>query len=314
MHRVSMPLASCVAWASDFDEWRQQARQLLQAGIPPSRVTWHDGEARHDDLFASPAVSELPPGPGDISTPISIGRDQLALLRNADRYRPRGSEQPRWPLLYRVLWRVVQGDVTAMHPADEDGRVLHQRWHAIKREAHHMHAFLRFHRCDDAHGERYVAWFEPAHDVLDLGAEHFADRMGGSRWIIATPEGGVSWDGTTLDYRVPCPGNWTHEARAAANRSNADEEHALWRTYFVSTFNPARLNHKVMTQHMPQRFWRHLSEGDLIPAMEAKARHGGQRLAQETSVGQRQGKTLSVKLPADATRLPGHQRDDTPTD
>jgi len=47
-----------------------------------------------------------------------------------------------------------------------------------------------------------------------------------------------------------------------------------------------------MTQHMPQRFWRHLSEGDLIPAMEAKARHGGQRLAQETSVGQRKGKAL----------------------
>lgn len=314
MHRVSMPPASCVAWASDFDEWRQQARQLLQAGIPPSRVTWHDGEARHDDLFASPTVSERPPGPGSVSTPISIGRDQLTLLRNAARYRPRGSEQPRWPLLYRLLWRVVQGDATAMHPADEDGRVLHRRWHAVKREAHHMHAFLRFHRRDDTHGERYVAWFEPVHDVLDLGAEHFADRMGGSRWIIATPEGGVSWDGTTLDYRAPCPENWTHEARAAANRSNADEEHALWRTYFVSTFNPARLNHKVMTQHMPQRFWRHLSEGDLIPAMESKARHGGQRLAQETSVGQRQGKTLSVKLPADASRLPGRQRDDASTD
>lgn len=293
MHDASMSSAPCVAWANDFDEWREQARRLLQAGTPPASVTWHDGNDSHDDLFSSPTALENPPSSQEpSSTSIRIGREQLALLRNAARYRSRGGEQARWPLLYRVLWRWVQGDAAATHPADADGRVLHQRWHAVKREAHHMHAFLRFHRRDDALGERYVAWFEPAHDVLDLGAEHFADRMGCSPWLIATPEGGVHWNGSTLDYRFPCPAAWTTEARTAAERANADEDHALWRTYFVSTFNPARLNHKVMTQHMPQRFWRHLSEGDLIPAMEARARHGGQRLAQESSVGQRKGKAL----------------------
>lgn len=297
MHDASMSSAPCVAWADDFDEWREQARRLLQAGTPPASVTWHDGNDNHDDLFSSPAALENPSSSQEpSSTPIRIGRDQLTLLRNAARYRTRGvdqgADQPRWPLLYQVLWRLTRGDAAATHPADADGRVLHQRWHAVKREAHHMHAFLRFHRRDDALGERYIAWFEPAQDVLDLGAEHFADRMGGSRWIIATPEGGVSWSGSTLDYRHPCPDIWKAEARAATDRANGDEDHTLWRTYFVSTFNPARLNHKVMTQHMPQRFWRHLSEGDLIPAMEAKARHGGQRLAQETSVGQRKGKAL----------------------
>ncbi|OLO02718.1 TIGR03915 family putative DNA repair protein [Salinicola socius] len=286
-------LSPRIAHARDFEEWRERARQLLMAGVPPSNVTWRDGDDSHDDLFSLPPAAERqPPFRGAASTSIRIGREQLALLRNAARYRSRGGEQARWPLLYRVLWRWVQGDAAATHPADADGHLLHQRWHAIKREAHHMHAFLRFHRRDDALGERYVAWFEPAHDVLDLGAEHFADRMGGSPWLIATPEGGVHWNGSTLDYRFPCPAIWATEARTAAERANADEDHALWRTYFVSTFNPARLNHKVMTQHMPQRFWRHLSEGDLIPAMEARARHGGQRLAQESSVGQRKGKAL----------------------
>ncbi|WP_110709669.1 TIGR03915 family putative DNA repair protein [Salinicola lusitanus] len=290
MANASMSPTSSAAWANDFDEWRTQARRLLHLGVPPASVTWHDGNASHDDLFSWQEPPSMPPGPPP--APIRIGRDQLTLLRNAARYRAEGHDQPRWPLLYRVLWRWARGDAAAMHPADVDGRVLHQRWHAVKREAHHMHAFLRFHRCDDGRGERYLAWFEPAHDVLDLGAEHFADRMGGSRWIIATPRGGVGWDGSALDYRTPCPREWTDEARTAAERANADEEHALWRTYFVSTFNPARLNHRVMTQHMPQRFWRHLSEGDLIPVMEAKARHGGQRLAQESSVGRRKGKAL----------------------
>lgn len=304
MRNASPLTPSCAAWANDFDEWRAQARRLLHAGMPPASVTWHDGDDGHDDLFSS---LEPPPRlPGSTPAAIRIGRDQLTLLGNAARYRADGHDQPRWPLLYRVLWRWAQGDAAAMHPADRDGRVLHQRCHAVKREAHHMHAFLRFHRCDDAEGERYVAWFEPAHDVLDLGAEHFADRMGGSRWIIATPHGGVGWDGSALDYRAPCPAAWAEEARTAAERANADEEHALWRTYFVSTFNPARLNHRVMTQHMPQRFWRHLSEGDLIPALEARARHGGQRLAQESSVGRRKGKAL----PGGRSALPQPSPDD----
>jgi len=212
-----------IAHARDFDEWRTQARQLLQADIPPASVTWQDGEDSHADLFATPSSSAQPPPAQGSSSPIRIGRDQLTLLRNAARYRTggvdQGADQPRWPLLYQVLWRLTRGDATATHPADADGRVLHQRWHAVKREAHHMHAFLRFHRRDDALGERYIAWFEPAHDVLDLGAEHFADRMGGSRWIIATPEGGVSWNGSALDYRHPCPDSWKAEARAATNRS-----------------------------------------------------------------------------------------------
>lgn len=291
-----------IAHAAGFGEWREQARQLLRDAIPPARVTWRDGRDLHDDLFATPAATgeRLPPTDSD-SRPIRIRRDQLELLQNAARYRTDDHGSERWPLLYQVLWRVTHGDAAATHPADADGRQLHQRWHAVKREAHHMHAFLRFHHRVDNDGERYVAWFEPAHDVLDLGAEHFADRMGGSRWRIATPLGGVNWDGERLDYQTPCPPAWADEARAAAERANADEDHTLWRTYFVSTFNPARLNHKVMTQHMPQRFWRHLSEGDLIPAMEAKARHGGQRLAQETSVGQRKGKALR---PIDPGRRP----------
>ncbi|GHB24637.1 TIGR03915 family putative DNA repair protein [Salinicola rhizosphaerae] len=302
-----------VVHAADFTTWRDQARQLLQARIPPSRVTWQDGTNAHEDLFAAPAAGGRRLATGHPGARLILTRDQLLLLERAARYRPRHGEQGRWSLIYTIVWRLAQSDPAAAHPADEDGRVLHQRWHAVKREAHHMHAFLRFHRAAPASGgpsndsttERYLAWFEPAHDVLDLGAEHFADRLGGAHFRIATPDGGVDWNGRAFDYRFPCPAGWRREAREAAA---ADDDHELWRTYFASTFNPARLNHKVMTQHMPQRFWRHLSEGDLIPALEARARFGGQGLAQDASVGRRQGKSLNPKVRYDSPTTPNHKK------
>ncbi|WP_110686821.1 TIGR03915 family putative DNA repair protein [Salinicola aestuarinus] len=280
-----------VAYASDFDGWREQARQLLKAGIPPARVTWRDGSDRNDDLFSMGAES-LPIAP-NAPTP-TIARAHLQALSRAARYRTQPHEIGRWPLLYQTLWRLSRGDETALNAADETGAEVQRRQHAVKREAHHLHAFLRFHPDADARGECFVAWFEPAHEVLDLGAEHFADRLGSARFRIATPQGGVEWNGEHFTYHATCPREWRARAQSAAS---ADEDRALWRTYFVSTFNPARLNHKVMTQHMPQRFWRHLSEGDLIPALEAKARHGGQRLAQEASVGERKGKALPPARP-----------------
>ena len=77
-----------------------------------------------------------------------------------------------------------------MLAGDRDGSELQRRIKAVRREAHHMHAFLRFRPGDKAQGAPdYLAWHEPAHDVLDLGAEHFVPRMGRHSWLIGTPRG-----------------------------------------------------------------------------------------------------------------------------
>jgi uracil-DNA glycosylase len=46
---------------------------------------------------------------------------------------------------------------------------------------------------------------------------------------------------------------------------------ALWRTYYASTFNPARLNAKVMQQHMPRRYWKNLPEAQDIGELARRA-------------------------------------------
>jgi probable DNA metabolism protein len=122
----------------DFSTWRSQARTLLGHGIDPSDVTWAQGPMA--DLLAVPAA--LPQGPGPFQTRVPAGL--LGQLEQASRYQ---GEQ-RWNLLYEVLWRVAHGDRTAMLAGDRLGSALQRRIKQVSREAHHLHAFVRFIPCN----------------------------------------------------------------------------------------------------------------------------------------------------------------------
>jgi DNA polymerase len=80
-------------------------------------------------------------------------------------------------------------------------------------------------------------------------------------WLIATPKGSASWDGETLRT---CD-------EPAEKPDLKDETEDLWRTYYASIFNPARLKVKMMTKEMPKKYWKNLPEADLIPGLIASA-------------------------------------------
>ena len=264
-----------------FGTWRDQARTLLGHGIDPAEVTWAQGPIA--DLLALP--SPLPQGLGPFRARVPAAL--LAQLEQAARYR---GEQ-RWNLLYEVLWRVAHGDRTAMLAGDRLGSELQRRIKQVSREAHHLHAFVRFVPLPETLAEQLqldlLAYHEPAHDILESASAHFADRLGRLRWLIATPHDGIRFDGERFDHRRCCPEDWRQWAR------NAEDPGAeLWRTYYRHTFNPARLNPDALRQHMPGRFWRHLPEGRLIPQLEGLARQGKQRDGQALEVAQQHGKRI----------------------
>ncbi len=60
----------------DLDGWRDAARALAGAGIPPTQVNWQVGDSG-TDLFAAPAP--LPSG----GTPFSVPRAFLTLAETA---------------------------------------------------------------------------------------------------------------------------------------------------------------------------------------------------------------------------------------
>ncbi|KYC14315.1 TIGR03915 family putative DNA repair protein [Pseudomonas sp. ABFPK] len=268
-----------------FATWRDQARVLLGHGIDPSEVTWAQGPVA--DLLAVPTALPEGSGPFRAKVPAAL----LGQLEQAARYRC----EHRWNLLYEVLWRVAHGDRTAMLPGDRLGSELHRRIKQVNREAHHLHAFVRFVPLPEVLAEQLqldlVAYHEPAHDILESASEHFADRLGRLRWMIATAHDGIRFDGQAFDYQRQCPEPWRQWAR------NAEDPGAeLWRTYYRHTFNPARLNPDALRLHMPGRFWRHLPEGMLIPQLEGLARQGKQRDGQALEVASQAGKQISKPI------------------
>jgi DNA polymerase len=175
-------------------------------------------------------------------------------------------------------------------PADEDGARLNAMVKAVRREEHDMHAYIRFReRAPEAGPPRFVAWYEPQHDVLPQVAEHFISRMGKVSWMIATPEASVLWDGQTLHNTGPLVAN-SDDLEANGN----DGGEALWLTYYRSVFNPARLNQTVMQQHIPSHRWKNLPEGKIVTHMISEAAMGARKVGQFQAVGQRKGTTIPI--------------------
>ena len=272
-----------------FAAWRAASLGALGEGLAPETIEWRVEQepesAQEQALFDYGATSgNAAPRP----TAMHVSKELAALLQDAALYR----ESQRWAFLYKVLWRWQHGDRAVASPADADGARLHHMAKSVRRARHDMIAYVRFRKQTSASAVQtpeYIAWYEPEHDVLAWAAEHFAQRMGRTSWMITTPRGAAWWDGQQLhlEQRRALPSDHRGDT--------ADEAEALWLAYYRSAFNPARLNEAALEQHMPVRFWRGLPEGRLIPPMISEAKSGARRVAQASGVGALGGKTIPVE-------------------
>lgn len=248
----------------DFAFWRERARALVQCDVPPDRVSWIEPGGT-GDLFAegpSRAERRMPSPPAD-APPVRASKRFLELARSAALH----SDPARFGLLYRVLWRLQRQPRLMEDKADPEVRRIEELAKAVRRDAHKMHAFVRFREVapeeDGADGTpHYVAWFEPDHHILRAEAGFFMRRFANMRWSILTPRGSIHWDGETMREG---PG---------AHRSDApqgDPVEELWRSYYASIFNPARLKVGAMLSEMPKKYWKNLPEAELIPQLIAGA-------------------------------------------
>ncbi|PQV46087.1 UdgX family uracil-DNA binding protein [Paraburkholderia sp. BL21I4N1] len=280
-----------------FAAWRAASLDALSRGLAPETIEWRVKQAPESPqtqaLFDCLEVTDIAPSP---ARGVQVSKELAALLRDAALFR----DPQRWAFLYKVLWRWQQGDRTVASPADVDGARLTRMAKSVRRAKHDMIAYVRFRKqTAAAHSPEYIAWYDPDHDVLGWAADHFAQRMGRSTWMIATPRGAAFWDGSELhlEQRRALPGE--HRGKTV------DDAEALWLAYYRSTFNPARLNEAALEQHMPVRFWKGLPEGHLIPAMISEAKSGAQRVAQAGGVGALGGKSIPVEAEfAQPVRVP----------
>lgn len=230
--------------ASDHDSGRPAIDQLASAG-PATEL---DPRLRGDDREKEFTV---PKGFVDLA--------RAVILHRSD---------DRFDLLYRLLWRLRDEPELIRVVTDADVADALERARNVSRASHKMKAFVRFRRVEDEGGEAWVAWFEPAHRVLETTAPFFMRRFANMRWSILTPDGAAFWT----------PGEGAGDGELAfgppATRDMApseDEIEAFWKTYYASTFNPARLKMRAMQGEMPKRYWANLPEAALIPELAARS-------------------------------------------
>lgn len=280
-----------------MDGFRAAARRLLQQGVDPDAVEWSVAGSAAPSLFADDAAALAGGGGRQAAVPLGgaprVPADFLALCNDVLQHADPG----RFQRLYRLLWR-LQREPGLRHDALDPGLAqARQMAQTVRREQHKMKAFVRFREVREPGATAnepplHVAWFEPAHHVVEAVAPFFMRRFAGMRFVILTPERSVHWDGKALTL---ASGAGRHQAPPA------DAGEALWLTYYANIFNPARLKLKAMEKEMPRRYWHNLPEAVLISGLSAQAHERSARMIERTPV------PTARRLPAPptASRSPG---------
>ncbi len=238
--------------AVDFAAWRDQARRLLHQQIAPSHIAWQDGQSiqtalTFDDTPALPSQTA--------TTPIKIPKEFMALANDVACHR----DAKRWDVLYQALWRLTHGERHLLNlttdPLVRELDIMHKN---VRRDAHKMKAFVRFRMIQDEGGDHYIAWHQPDHYVLHRTAPFFQRRFSVMRWTIMTPDATAMWDGQSLTFGPGVPAS-------AAPQEDTWEE--MWKTFYASIFNPARIKVSMMKSEMPVRYWHTMPETQLIPQL-----------------------------------------------
>jgi DNA polymerase len=237
----------------DFDGWRDAVRGLVLDQVPPDEVVWQVGDDDPGELFAG----QMPVVPADRGA-FSVPRAFVDLARSAILH----VDRQRFALLHTLLDRVLREPGLMEDQADPLVRKIEGMAKAVRRDIHKMRAFVRFREAQDDGGTRYIAWFEPEHHIVRANAGFFVERFATMRWSILTPEVSIHWDGKCLTQG---PG------ASKADAPDGDPVEAVWKTYYASIFNPARVKIRAMLKEMPRKYWKNMPETALIPELIAGA-------------------------------------------
>ena len=248
-----------ITFAPTFAAWQPAARRALQADLEPAAIHWQEQDAAQPALGIFEAKEEAPASTLP-STDHRVPREFIGVAERVACHR----DQQRWALLYRTLYRLTHGEAHLLKVAvDPDVHLLTAMDKAVRRDVHKMRAFVRFRTVTAEDGETwYVAWFEPAHHIVEMNAPFFRDRFASMRWSILTPDRSMHWDGVTVHFTA---------GLTRDQAPDADAIEPLWRQYYANIFNPARVKVHAMQKEMPKRYWHNLPEAELIPDLLRQA-------------------------------------------
>ena len=214
---------------TDLAGFRDEARNLLAHQVPPEDVQWSLEHLHDAQMFAVPAMPaasrprNMPRASGAL-VPASFLRlcESVVLHRDPSRF----------ALMYRLLWRLVHEPGLRTDPMDADMVQAQHMAHAVRRDIHKMKANIRMVPIDEPGYDEplQLAWYEPAHHIVESVVPWVARRLGPARWGLLTPERCVRGDGQHLFY-----GPGLEPSRLAGN----DPEAMRWLAGYRHVFDSA---------------------------------------------------------------------------
>lgn len=266
-----------VEFEKNFASWREKARLFVAQGLRPEQISWSQEEL---SLFTQSIDQESSATP--LKSDFKVPPDLLPLLESVSYAR----DEDRWNLMYRILYRLCfeNRDLLkiSIDPDINRAELLQQ---SVRHDIHKMHAFVRFKKSIIDNEEVYVAWHKPEHLTVRPGTEFFARRFGDKRWSIFTPDESAHWDLEKLTFG---PGMPQHDFQTI------DDWDEVWKTYYKSIFNPARIKIKMMKSEMAPKYWSSMPETALIRDLVRDAPKVLQKMAENVNKSARVDSTLSL--------------------
>lgn len=165
-------------------------------------------------------------------------------------------------LIFRYIRKTFDSKVSIeMNFADDDVLQLRNIAQKVNREKHRLIEFVRFQKTADG---IFFAPVAPDHNALPLTLSHFTDRFADQKWIIYDTKRnyGYFYDlkkvtEMTLDNTDLFPDGKINETLM-----DKDEQmfQKMWKAYFKSMTIKERINLKLHRQHLPERYWKYLTE------------------------------------------------------
>ena len=181
---------TCTHHARQRDRFRRLAQSRARAGAERRQTSRCDVDRRGDapDLFDARQAPPLesPPAAPSTSRPtssISPNPRSCTAIPNAS------------PCSIACCGGCGSNHDLIDVATDPDVAQIAEMAKAVHRDEHKMHAFVRFREIGREPKSHFVAWFEPAHHIVELAAPFFARRFADMAWSILTPDVCAHWDG-----------------------------------------------------------------------------------------------------------------------
>ncbi len=229
---------------------------LLSQGEEPEEII--SAEPLQNDLFRTiiSVASDENRGEKMLAAIASrISPDSCRLLWQAFLSEAPGVELLLWRYLSFGRTTGVKCDRFLAHPAVGP---VHRLANSVGQEAHRLMGIIRF---QETAGGQWYALVEPAYQVLELIAPHFAARCSDMNWLIHDRRRSLAVAWNKQEWRL------TRFDAQGVPPLSADEKawSTIWRGYFAAIAIPERANLRLQQQHLPHRFRKYLTELEKPP-------------------------------------------------